>query len=118
MKAKVLIQKKKKNDESQTKDTASDRENKEDVDTEVSEDKAQVASMSMAKVADSAEPLAISDEAASEPNYSIDEKEIKDYSGSERYKETDLQPGSTIVENLNTDEGKVKDGFKFDTLNP
>lgn len=25
-----------------------------------------------------------------EPNYSTDEKEIKDYSGSERYKETDL----------------------------
>ena len=54
----------------------------------------------------------------SEPNYSEEEKNIKDYSDSERYKETDLTPGSTIVENGITDEGKEKDGFKFDTLNP
>ena len=53
-----------------------------------------------------------------EPNYSKDEKEIKDYSGSERYKETDLQPGSTTVENFNTDEKVEKDGFKFELLNP
>ena len=53
-----------------------------------------------------------------EPNYSTDEKEIKDYSGSERYKETDLQPGSTTVENFNTDEKVEKDGFKFELLNP
>ena len=55
---------------------------------------------------------------ATEPNYSEEEKNIKDYSDSERYKETDLTPGSTIVGNVNTDEGVVKDGFKFDTLNP
>lgn len=54
----------------------------------------------------------------SEPNYSEEEKNIKDYSDSERYKETDLTPGSTIVGNVNTDEGVVKDGFKFDTKNP
>lgn len=46
-----------------------------------------------------------------EPNYSTDEKEIKDYSGSERYKETDLQPGSTTVENFNTDEKGRKRRF-------
>lgn len=57
-------------------------------------------------------------EASTEPNYSEEEKNIKDYSDSERYKETDLTPGSTIVENVVTDEGKVKDGFKFDTSNP
>ena len=57
-------------------------------------------------------------EEANEPNYSDEEKNIKDYSDSERYKETDLTPGSTIVANVNTDEGKEKDGFKFDTLNP
>ncbi|MDU4018180.1 MAG: G5 domain-containing protein, partial [Finegoldia magna] len=56
--------------------------------------------------------------ATSEPNYTDDEKKIKDYNDSERYKETDLTPGSTIVENEITDEGKEKDGFKFDTLNP
>ncbi|WP_297790335.1 G5 domain-containing protein [uncultured Anaerococcus sp.] len=55
---------------------------------------------------------------STEPNYSEEEKNIKNYSDSERYKETDLTPGSTIVENVNTDEGKEKDGFKFDTLNP
>ena len=57
-------------------------------------------------------------EASTEPNYSEEEKNIKDYSDSERYKETDLKPGSTIVGNVNTDEGKEKDGFKFKTLNP
>ena len=57
-------------------------------------------------------------EEANEPNYSDEEKNIKDYSDRERYKETDLAPGSTIVANVNTDEGKEKDGFKFDTLNP
>ncbi|UQK58680.1 G5 domain-containing protein [Fenollaria massiliensis] len=57
-------------------------------------------------------------EASTEPNYSEEEKNIKDYSDSEHYKKTDLTPGSTIVENVNTDEGKEKDGFKFDTLNP
>lgn len=57
-------------------------------------------------------------EASTEPNYSDEEKKIKDYSDSERYKETDLEPGSTIVENFKTDEGVEKDGFKFDTLNP
>lgn len=57
-------------------------------------------------------------EASTEPNYSDEEKNINDYSDSERYKETDLTPGSTIVENVKTDEGVTKDGFKFDTLNP
>lgn len=57
-------------------------------------------------------------EASTEPNYTDDEKKINNYSDSERYKETDLTPGSTIVENVVTDEGKVKDGFKFDTSNP
>ena len=47
-----------------------------------------------------------------------DEALITDYDGSERYKETDLTPGSTTVENVNTDKGVEKDGFKFDTLNP
>ncbi|MDU1664156.1 MAG: G5 domain-containing protein [Peptoniphilus harei] len=57
-------------------------------------------------------------EEAAEPNYSEEEKNIKNYNDSERYKTTDLTPGSTIVENVNTDEGVAKDGFKFDTLNP
>lgn len=47
-----------------------------------------------------------------------DEALITDYDGSERYKETDLTPGSTIVGNVNTDEGVVKDGFKFEIKNP
>lgn len=55
---------------------------------------------------------------SNEPNYSTDEKEIKDYSGSERYRETDLQPGNTNQEFNNTDEKIEKDGFKFELLNP
>ena len=105
-------------EESQNKDTESDRENKEDVATEVTEDNPQVASMSRVKVADFAEPIALADEATSEPNYSTDEKEIKDYSGKERYRETDLQPGDTNQSFFNTDEKVEKDGFKFELLNP
>lgn len=53
-----------------------------------------------------------------EPNYSEEEKNIKDYSGSERYKETDLQPGDTNQSLVNTDEKVEKDGFKFEYKNP
>ena len=56
--------------------------------------------------------------AETEPNYGEDEKKIQDYNGSERYKETDLQPGNVNQELYNTDEKKVKDGFKFDFKNP
>ena len=54
----------------------------------------------------------------SEPNYTDDEKEIKDYSGSERYKQTDLQPGDTNQESPVTDQGEVKDGLEFNIKNP
>lgn len=53
-----------------------------------------------------------------------DEKLIKDYDASNRYKQTDLQPGDTKQELDKTDEkdndGKrvEKDGFKFQTSNP
>ena len=55
---------------------------------------------------------------ADDPNYSENEKEIKDYSGSERYKETDLQPGDTNQEFHKVDKKEEKDGFKFDYKNP
>ena len=55
---------------------------------------------------------------STEPNYSEDEKEIKDYSGSERYKETDLQPGDTNQESKITDQGEAKDGLEFNIKNP
>ncbi len=55
---------------------------------------------------------------ADDPNYGEDEKKIKDYNGSERYKETDLQPGDTN-QSLGKDDKKVeKDGLKFDLKNP
>lgn len=47
-----------------------------------------------------------------------DEALIKDYDGSNRYKETDLQPGDTNQSLVKTDEKVEKDGFKFDILNP
>ena len=53
-----------------------------------------------------------------DPNYSDDEKQIQDYDGSERYKQTDLQPGNPNQTQYNTDEKKVKDGFKFEFKNP
>ena len=105
-------------EEDQKKDQASDTENKENVDTKEVEDNLQVASMSKAKAADFAEPVALADEANNEPNYTEDEKEIKDYSGEESYKETDLQPGDTN-QDFNKDDEKVeKDGFKFELKNP
>ena len=57
-------------------------------------------------------------EEATEPNYSEEEKNIKDYSGSERYKETDLQPGDTNQTLDKNDEKVEKDGFKFELKNP
>jgi len=56
--------------------------------------------------------------ATNEPNYTDEENEIKDYSGSERYRETDLQPGDTNQEFYKTDEKEEKDGFKFEFKNP
>lgn len=47
-----------------------------------------------------------------------DEALIKDYDGSNRYKETDLQPGDTNQSLVNTDEKVEKDGFKFEIKNP
>ncbi|ERT64879.1 adhesin domain containing protein [Peptoniphilus sp. BV3AC2] len=55
---------------------------------------------------------------ADDPNYDEDEKNIKDYSGSERYRETDLQPGDTNQESPVTDQGEVKDGLEFNIKNP
>ena len=54
----------------------------------------------------------------SEPNYGDDEAKIKDYNGSNRYKETDLQPGDTNQNLVKTDEKVEKDGFKFELKNP
>ena len=64
------------------------------------------------------ENLRVMAAASNEPNYSTDEKKINDYSGSERYRETDLQPGNTNQEFYNTDEKVEKDGFKFEFKNP
>ena len=55
---------------------------------------------------------------ADDPNYGEDEGKIKDYNESERYKQTDLQPGDTNQESGKTDEKKVKDGLKFELKNP
>ena len=55
---------------------------------------------------------------STEQNYGEDEAKIKDYDGSNRYKETDLQPGDTNQNLVNTDEKVEKDGFKFDLKNP
>ncbi|WP_245870552.1 G5 domain-containing protein [Ezakiella peruensis] len=57
-------------------------------------------------------------EEVTEPNYSEDEAKIKDYNESERYRETDLQPGDTNQEFYKTDEKEEKDGFKFELKNP
>ena len=57
-------------------------------------------------------------QASTEPDYSKDEGNINDYSGSERYKTTDLQPGDVNQELHKDDEKKVKDGFKVDFKNP
>ena len=55
---------------------------------------------------------------ADDPNYGEDEKKIRDYDGSNRYKETDLQPGDTNQSLVKTDEKVEKDGFKFELKNP
>ncbi len=55
---------------------------------------------------------------ADDPNYGEDEKKIEDYDGSERYKQTDLQPGDPNQTLDKNDEKVEKDGFKFETKNP
>ena len=57
-------------------------------------------------------------EEVNEPNYSDDEAKIKDYNESERYRETDLQPGDTNQESNITDQGEAKDGLEFNIKNP
>ncbi len=47
-----------------------------------------------------------------------DETLIKDYDASNRYKQTDLQPGDPNQTQYKTDEKKIKDGFKFEFKNP
>ena len=56
--------------------------------------------------------------APNEDDPAKDEKKIDNYSGDERYKETDLQPGDTNQTLVNTDEKVEKDGFKFELKNP
>ena len=77
---------------------------------------------SVLKLSEERTPTALGGEIAAEkdkvPNYSEDEKKIKDYSTSERYRQTDLQPGDVNQELKKTDEDKAKDGFKFKTKNP
>ena len=51
-------------------------------------------------------------------DYTLDEGKIKDYDASNRYKQTDLQPGDTKQELEKTDEKVEKDGFKFELKNP
>ncbi|WP_297690159.1 G5 domain-containing protein, partial [uncultured Anaerococcus sp.] len=55
---------------------------------------------------------------ADDPNYGKDEAKIQDYNASNRYKETDLQPGDTNQSLVKTDEKVEKDGFKFEIKNP
>ena len=47
-----------------------------------------------------------------------DEALIQDYDDSDRYKQTDLQPGDTNQSLVKTDEKVEKDGFKFEIKNP
>lgn len=51
-------------------------------------------------------------------NYDTDEKKIKDYSESERYRTTDLQPGNVNQDFGRNDERVEKEGFKFTLSNP
>ena len=55
---------------------------------------------------------------ADDPNYGKDEAKIQDYNGSNRYKETDLEPGDTNQTLIKDDEKVEKDGFKFELKNP
>ena len=55
---------------------------------------------------------------ADDANYGKDEKKIKDYDESERYKQTDLQQGNVNQKLYKTDKNVEKDGFKVDFKNP
>lgn len=54
-----------------------------------------------------------------EPNYAEDEKKIKDYSGEERYRSTEMeQCNGTSYSTVDTPSMDFKDGFRYDTLEP
>lgn len=47
-----------------------------------------------------------------------DEEKIEDYNGSERYRTTELEPGSTSAISPQGDKSYEKEGIKFDVLEP
>ena len=51
-------------------------------------------------------------------NYAEDEAKIENYSETERYRTTDLQPGSRSQDLLSSDVNDEKDGFSFELKNP
>ena len=53
-----------------------------------------------------------------EPNYSDDEKKIKDYSGEERYRSTQMEQGNGPSDSSKDPSMDFKDGFRYDTLEP
>ena len=53
-----------------------------------------------------------------EPNYSDDEKKIKNYSGEERYRSTQMEQGNGPSDSSKDPSMDFKDGFRYDTLEP
>ena len=57
-------------------------------------------------------------QAGTEPDYSEDEKKIKDYSGEERYRSTQMEQGKGPLNESSDPSMDFKDGFRYDTLEP
>ncbi|PKY93291.1 G5 domain-containing protein [Facklamia hominis] len=70
-------------------------------------------------LSDQTTPNAVAQAQSAEPNYSEDEKEIKDYDGSERYRSTQMEQGNGPTDTT-TDKAEMdyKDGFRYKTLEP
>ena len=53
-----------------------------------------------------------------EPNYSDDEKKIKDFSAEERYRSTQMEQGNGPLNDSTDPSMDFKDGFRYNTLEP
>ena len=70
------------------------------------------------QVSDAVNPENVGATESTEPNYANDEKKIKDFNESERYRSTQMEQGNGPTHDSNEPDMDSKDGFSYNTLEP
>lgn len=70
------------------------------------------------QVSDAVNPENVGATESTEPNYANDEKEIKNFNDSERYRSTQMEQGNGPTHESGEPEMDSKDGFSYNTLEP